>query len=162
MNILACVRALLLSHFSHVRLFVTLWTVAHQAPLSVGFSGQEYWRYTSLSLWKFLWFFFFFNGCAGSSLLCSGFLWFRWVRATSHWGAWASHWVDISCCRAHALSSRVSVVVALGLSSCVPQVLVALRYVESSWMRDRTHVPCIGRQILIYCTSREVLHEFLR
>ena len=25
-----------LSHFSHVQLFVTLWTVAHQAPLSVG------------------------------------------------------------------------------------------------------------------------------
>ena len=28
---------------SHVRLFVTLWTVAHQAPLSMGFSRQEYW-----------------------------------------------------------------------------------------------------------------------
>ena len=24
-------------------LFVTLWTVAHQAPLSMGFSRQEYW-----------------------------------------------------------------------------------------------------------------------
>ena len=23
--------------------FVTLWTVAHQAPLSMGFSSQEYW-----------------------------------------------------------------------------------------------------------------------
>ena len=33
----------MLSHFSHVRLFVTLWTVAHQAPLSMGFSRQEYW-----------------------------------------------------------------------------------------------------------------------
>ena len=29
---------------SHVQLFVTLWTVAHQAPLSMGFSRQEYWR----------------------------------------------------------------------------------------------------------------------
>ena len=28
---------------SHVRLFVTLWTVACQAPLPVGFSKQEYW-----------------------------------------------------------------------------------------------------------------------
>ena len=27
---------------SHVRLFVTLWTVAHQAPLSMDFSRQEY------------------------------------------------------------------------------------------------------------------------
>ena len=28
---------------SRVRLFVTPWTVAHQAPLSMGFSRQEYW-----------------------------------------------------------------------------------------------------------------------
>ena len=28
---------------SHVRLFVTLQTVAHQALLSIGFSRQEYW-----------------------------------------------------------------------------------------------------------------------
>ena len=28
---------------SPVRLFVTPWTVAHQAPLSVGFPRQEYW-----------------------------------------------------------------------------------------------------------------------
>ena len=28
---------------SHVRLFATPWTVAHQAPLSMGFSRQEYW-----------------------------------------------------------------------------------------------------------------------
>ena len=30
-------------HFSHVQLFVTLWTVAHQTPLSMGFSGTEHW-----------------------------------------------------------------------------------------------------------------------
>jgi len=34
---------LLLSHFSCVQLFVTLWIVALQAPLSMGFSRQEYW-----------------------------------------------------------------------------------------------------------------------
>ena len=28
---------------SHVQLFATPWTVAHQAPPSVGFSKQEYW-----------------------------------------------------------------------------------------------------------------------
>ena len=28
---------------SRVRLFVTLWAVAHQAPLSMEFSRQEYW-----------------------------------------------------------------------------------------------------------------------
>ena len=31
------------SRFCHVRLFATPRTVAHQAPLSVGFSRQEYW-----------------------------------------------------------------------------------------------------------------------
>ena len=31
------------SMFSHIQFSVTLWTVAHQAPLSVGFSRQEYW-----------------------------------------------------------------------------------------------------------------------
>ena len=31
------------SRFSRVRLFVTLWTIAYQAPLSTRFSRQEYW-----------------------------------------------------------------------------------------------------------------------
>ena len=35
--------------------------------------------------------------------------------------------------------------------------LVALQRVGSSQTRDRTCVPCIGRQILIHCTTREVL-----
>ena len=35
-----CMYAQLLSH---VRLFATPWTVAHQAPLSMEFSRQEYW-----------------------------------------------------------------------------------------------------------------------
>ena len=29
--------------FSHVWLFATVWTVAHQAPPSMGFSRQDYW-----------------------------------------------------------------------------------------------------------------------
>ena len=34
----------MLSHFSHVQLFATPWTVACQAPLSMGFSARlEYW-----------------------------------------------------------------------------------------------------------------------
>ena len=40
--------ACVLSHFRHVRLFVTPWTIARQAPLSMGFSRQEYW-----SRWPF-------------------------------------------------------------------------------------------------------------
>ena len=38
---LACV--CMLSRFNSVQLFATLWTVACQAPLYMGFSWQEYW-----------------------------------------------------------------------------------------------------------------------
>ena len=38
MAVLRCAQSL-----SHVQLFVTPWTVAHQAPLPMGFSRQEYW-----------------------------------------------------------------------------------------------------------------------
>ena len=37
-------RIYVLSRFSRVSLFATLWTVAHLSPLSVGFSRQEYWN----------------------------------------------------------------------------------------------------------------------
>ena len=33
----------MLSRFSPVQLFAALWTLARQAPLSTGFSRQEYW-----------------------------------------------------------------------------------------------------------------------
>ena len=33
----------MLSRFSCIQLYVILWTVALQAPLSMGFSKQEYW-----------------------------------------------------------------------------------------------------------------------
>ena len=39
MIVCACV----LNRFSHVQLFATSFTVACQAPLSMGFSRQEYW-----------------------------------------------------------------------------------------------------------------------
>ena len=33
-----------LSCFSHIWLFATIWTIAHQAPLSMRFPRQEYWN----------------------------------------------------------------------------------------------------------------------
>ena len=33
----------MLNHLIHVHLFATSWTVARQAPLSMGFSRQEHW-----------------------------------------------------------------------------------------------------------------------
>ena len=35
--------AVFLSCFSHVWLFATPWSVSHQAPLTMGFSWEEYW-----------------------------------------------------------------------------------------------------------------------
>ena len=53
----------MLSHFSHVWLFATLWTIALQTPLSMGFSRQEYWNGCHallqglfLTKGKYLWF----------------------------------------------------------------------------------------------------------
>ena len=41
--------------FSRVRLFVTPWTVSHQAPPSMGFSRQEYWSGLPWWRWKREW-----------------------------------------------------------------------------------------------------------
>ena len=40
--------------------------------------------------------------------------------------------------------------------------LAAPRHVGSSRTRARTHVPCIGRQILNHCATREVLTPILQ
>ena len=46
-NMDACVHA---QSLICIRLFATLWTVGHQAPLSRGFSRQEYWSGLPLPL----------------------------------------------------------------------------------------------------------------
>ena len=38
-----CARARVCAKLLHIQLFATPWTVAHQSPLSMGFSRQEYW-----------------------------------------------------------------------------------------------------------------------
>ena len=40
---MSAVHACKLSCFNCVQLFATLWTVAHKAPPSMGFSRKEYW-----------------------------------------------------------------------------------------------------------------------
>ena len=42
MCVCVCVCVCVLSRFSHVQLFVTIWTIARQAPLFMGFPRQEY------------------------------------------------------------------------------------------------------------------------
>ena len=38
-----CTHVCMINSFRHMQVFVTLWTVARQAPQSIGFSRQEYW-----------------------------------------------------------------------------------------------------------------------
>ena len=82
----------------------------------------------------------FFFGCAGFSLWCMGFL-LPWILLLQSTGSRAR--------RLQQQRNLGSVVVADG-PSCFNQ------HVELSQTRDRTSVPCIGRQILNHCTTREV------
>ena len=46
----------MLSRFSHVRLFIALWTVARQVALCMGFPRQEYWSglpFSSLTRYRY-------------------------------------------------------------------------------------------------------------
>ena len=84
-----------------------------------------------------------------------------WARATPSCGAWASHcggfscrelWVLSSCCSRGESSGD-----APGARAQEPRGtgLIAPWLVGSSWSRDQTHVPFIGRQILNYWTIRK-------
>ena len=89
----------------------------------------------------------FIFGCVGSSFLREGFLQLRRAGATLHRGARASHYRGLSRCRAQAPDAQAQ---QLWLT-----VLVAPRHVGSSQTRARTRVPCIGRQTLNHCATRE-------
>ena len=86
---------------------------------------------------KFIYLFIF--GCVGFSLLRAG--------ATLLWCAGFSFWWLLWL---QSTGSRH-----------VDSVVVAPRHVGSSWARDRTRVPCIGRRILNHCATREVLQVIL-
>ena len=103
-----------------------------------------------------LFFFFFFNfiylfiyGCVGSSFLCEGFLQLWQAGSTLHRGARASRYRGLSCCGAHAPDAQAQQLWLTGL--------VAPQHVGSSQTRARTPVPCIGRQTLNHCATREAL-----
>ena len=109
---------------------------------------------------SFFFFFFFFKfiyllffGCVGSPFLCEGFLQLRQAGATLHRGAWASHYRGLSCCGAQAPDAQAQQSWLTGL--------VAPRHVGSSQTRTRTRVPCIGRQTLNHCATREALFLIL-
>ena len=68
----------------------------------------------------------------------------------------ASHCVGFSYREAQARGGQMSVAVVWGLSCCGLTSLVALWRVESSWTRDWTCIPCIGKRVLNCWTPREV------
>ena len=96
---------------------------------------------------KFIYLFIF--GCVGSSFLCEGFLQLRRAGATLHRGARASHYHGLSCCGAQAPDAQAQQLWLTGP--------VSPRHVGSSQTRARTRVPCIGRQTLNHCATREAL-----
>ena len=62
------------------------------------------------------------------------------------------------------LTAAASLVAEHGLSGAQASVVPVHElsrpwHVKSSWTRDRTHVPCIGRWILKHQTTREVLND---
>ena len=95
----------------------------------------------------------FIYGCVGSSFLCEGFLQLRQAGSTLHRGAQASHYRGLSYCGAQAPDVQAQQLWLTGL--------VAPRHVGSSQTRARTRVPCIGRQILNHCATREALQYIL-
>ena len=95
----------------------------------------------------------FIYGCVGSPFLCEVFLQLRQAGVTLHRGAWVSHCRGLSCCGAQAPDAQAQQLWLTGL--------VAPRHVGSSQTRGRTRVPCIGRQILNHCTTREAHRNVL-
>ena len=115
----------------------------------------------------------FIFGCVGSSLLCSGFLQQWRVGATLCCGAQASHchgflllWSTGS--RRTGFSSCgtwTQQLWAVGSRAQAQQMLrtgfLAPWHVGSSRARAQTCVPCIGRQILNHCATREAPEQML-
>ena len=103
--------------------------------------------YFFLFFLNFIYLFIFIYGCVGSSFLREGFLQLRQAGATLHRGARASHRRGLSCCGAQAPDAQAQQLWLMGL--------VAPWHVGSSQTRARTRVPCIGRQTLNHCATRE-------
>ena len=94
-------------------------------------------------------FFLIYFWLCGSSFLCEGPLQLWQAGATPHHDARASHHRGLCCCRAQAPDAQAQQLWLTGPA--------APRHVGSSQTRARARVPCIGRQTLNHCATREAL-----
>ena len=79
------------------------------------------------------------------------YLQLRRAGATLHRGARASHCRGLSCCGAQAPDVQAQQLWLTGPA--------APRHAGSSQTGARTRVPCIGRQTLNHCATREARHS---
>ena len=108
--------------------------------------------YLFIDMYTLLYLFIF--GCAASLLLHLSFLQLE-STGSGHMG--------FSSCSTGAYQLWLEGPRVCRLQQLQPTGLVALWHVESSQTKDQTHVTCIGIQILIHCTTREVLNfDFLK
>ena len=84
---------------------------------------------------------------------CEGFLQLRQAGATLHCGAGTSHYRGPSRCGAQAPDAQAQQPWRTGPA--------APRHVGSSQTRARTRVPCVSRQTLNHCATREAPTTFL-
>ena len=113
-------------------------------------SHWKSWRQGLLCTLKKKNFYLFIFGCVGSSLRCAGFS-LQWLLLL--WSS-GSRRTGFSCCGTWAQQLCLA-----GSRAQAQQLwhmgLAASWHVGSSWTRARTRVPCIGRQILNHCATRE-------
>ena len=107
--------------------------------------------FSKLFFFFFLSIYLFIYDCVGSSSLREGSLQLWQAGATLHRGARTSHYRGLSCCGAQAPDAQAQ--------QLWPTGLVAPQHVGSSQTRARTRVPCIGRQTLTHCVTREAPRE---
>ena len=123
--------------------FLSLSTSKKTIKLEFNFFNFFQKIFNFIYLFIYLWLCWVFVSVRGLSLQL------QQVGATLHRGARASHYRGLSRCGAQAPDAQAQQLWLTGL--------VSLRHVGSSQTRARTCVPCIGRQILNHCATREDL-----
>ena len=143
----------MVSYFSWVRLCVTLWTVTCQAPLSMGFSRQDYWvGCHSLLQGIFL--------TQGLNLCFLRLL--HWRVVLYHWRHLGSPAIGVTWCEVAQWCPTLWDPMDCSLPGSSVHGILQARILEgvalsrsrgSSKSRDRTWVSCIaGRRFTIWAT----------